>query len=473
MKRFCNLLCLFVVLCFTTALAQDAAATCSAFIEKAFADVQKVCTLTDRNQACYGYPALSATPHEGVENFTFTSPGDLANVADIDTLSLSALDSVENTWGIALIKLQANLPDTLPEQNVTFLLLGNVEIQNAVVSSDAAATIVLTAASNANIRSASSTSATVIGSLVQGDTITANGRNADGSWLRIQIPDSDMLGWVFANLVTAEGDVSALSEVDATESEVPLRPMQAFNFRTGITPTDCTEAPPDGILIQTPQGAGQINLRANDVEIQLGTTAFLQAVPDANMTISVLEGEGRVTVGNQTVVVPAGSQVNIPVDADGRPTGAIDDPQPYAESLVALLPVQILPEPITIVLLASDVQIATPTPTPTPSLPGSDFSGFTDERKVAFCNYLPFVGVTLTSSGIVPSPSEYLAQYFLGMVDDEQLLSALSQSEQVSLRLVELQQHPERGSASEMIEILAYADAVHQFCLDSRQISFP
>ena len=31
------------------------------------------------------------------------------------------------------MQLQANLPDTLPGQNVTFLLFGNVEIENAVV----------------------------------------------------------------------------------------------------------------------------------------------------------------------------------------------------------------------------------------------------------------------------------------------------------------------------------------------------
>ena len=36
-----------------------------------------------------------------------------------------------------------------------------------------------------------------------------------------------------------------------------------------------TEAPQDGILIQTPKGVGQINMRANDVDIQLGSTAYL------------------------------------------------------------------------------------------------------------------------------------------------------------------------------------------------------
>ena len=121
--------------------------------------------------------------------------------------------------------------------------------------------------------------------------MTANGRNADGSWLRIQTPDSGAIGWVFANLLTKDGDVSSLSVVDASQTDVPFTPMQAFYFSTGVTQTNCEQAPQDGILIQTPEGVGQISLRANDVDIQLGSTAFLQAQPNANMTVSVVEGK--------------------------------------------------------------------------------------------------------------------------------------------------------------------------------------
>jgi hypothetical protein len=450
MKPFRMFAYFIVTFSFTIAFAQaqDEAALCSALVENALDDMQEVCMGTGRNQACYGNMTLSATPREGVENFSFSSPGDLVDVADINTLRLSAFDSVNNTWGITLINLQANLPDTLPGQSVTFLLFGNVEIQNDVPPSDTEVTVVLTASSYANIRSAPSTSAAVIGSLAQGDTAIADGRNADSTWLHIQIPGTNAVGWVSANLVTAQSDVSVLRDIDTTEAEIPFQPMQAFYFKTGITSPQCAEVPPDGILIQTPTGAGQINLRANDVEIQLGSTAFLQAIPSANMTISVLEGEGRVTVGDQTVVVPAGSQVNIPVDADARPTGTIDNPQPYDESLVARLPVQYLPEPITVVLLGSDAQLATLTP----SSPSGDFSSFTGERKRAFCGYIP-LALTMAITSHIPSPSEYLAEQYPELVDDEQLLAALSQSEQVVREFVEQRVRNER-----------YEDEVDQFC---------
>ena len=406
MKHFRKIVYLLVLLCFTTALAQDA--TCSAIVQQALADVQQDCAPTGRNQACYGYVALNATPREGVQDFTFTKAGDLANVADIGTLRLSALDTAKNTWGIALMKLQANLPDTLPGQNVTFLLFGDVQIDNAVAPGTAAPpTVPLTANGNVNIRSAPSTSGQVAGSVAKGEALTANGRNADSTWLRIQIPDSDSQGWVFATLVTPASDVSALSVVDSTQVEIPFKPMQAFYFKTGITKTSCAEAPQDGILIQTPKGAGQINLRANDVDIQLGSTAFLQAQPSANMTVSVVEGEGHVTANGTTVTVPAGTQVTIPVDADLKPSGAPSDAKPYDQTLVDPLPVQVLPDAITI---APPATVEAPSAPGTGDLsglniPGLDTSGFGGMSEAQFC---AAVGQAFSQSGI--SISEYLTQ---------------------------------------------------------------
>jgi hypothetical protein len=347
----------FVLMCFTTLAAQTAVAqdeTCSVTVQEALAEVDEGCAETGRNQACYGYVSLEATAREGVQNFLFDKQGDLANVAEIDTLRLSALDLENDQWGIALLKLQANLPDTLPGQNVTFLLFGDVELQNAVepVDPDAAApkpvTLVATSTGGANVRSEPSTNGAIAGGLVTGETVTVNGQNADGSWLRIEIPESSALGWVSTSLLTVNGDVSTLAVVEGTEAVESFTPMQAFYFQTGITDTTCSEAPPDGILIQTPEGAGTINLRANDVDVQLGSTGFFQAVPDEAMTVSVLEGEGEVTSNGVTVTVPAGTQVTIPIDENLQPVGEPSEAQPYEETLVENLPVDVLPEQIEI-----------------------------------------------------------------------------------------------------------------------------
>jgi hypothetical protein len=272
------------LLCFTNVLAQSV--TCGALVQQAMAAVQTSCAATGRNQACYGYVSLQATPRTDVQNFSFAKAGDLANVADLASLQLTALDSAKNTWGIVLMKLQANLPDTLPGENVTFLMFGDVQIQNAVPSAPTQST-----------------------------------------------PE-------------ATADPNAL-----------LHPMQAFYFKTGIGHTSCAGAPADGLLIQSPKGAGQISLRANNVDIQLGSTAYLQAQPGANMRVEVVEGEGHLTADHKTVDIPAGSEVDVPLGDDLNADGVPSDPQAYNASEVVDLPISDLPDEITVAPPADEVII--------------------------------------------------------------------------------------------------------------------
>ncbi len=363
---------LLVLLGFTTVLAQQA--PCSDTVQQALSRVQAGCADTGRNQACYGYVSLQATPRDGVTDFQFTKAGDLANTADLQTLQLSAFDAAANTWGIALMKLQANLPDTLPGQNVTFVMFGDVNLQNAVAPSPTLPTLEVTSPIGATIHSGPANDYRAVGSLSAGSTTTADGRNDDGSWIRIRIPDSSSLGWVQANLLQSTDDLSGLDVVAADVSETSYTPMQAFYFSTGITQTTCAAAPPDGILVQTPAGVGKIDLRANDVDIQLGSTAFLQAQPGGVLTISVIEGQGTVTADGKTVTVPAGSQATVPIDANLQVAGRPNQPQPYDPSLVQSLPIQLLPITITIAPPATQDQILAAN-LPTGSVPGVNVLG--------------------------------------------------------------------------------------------------
>jgi len=335
-------LLLAVLLCFSTILAQ--ATTCSDMVTQALAAVQNVCAGTGRNQACYGNISIQVTPRENAASFSFERQGDLVDVAAVQSLRLRALDVTQNIWGVALMKLQADLPDSLPGQNVTFLLFGDVEIENAVNSS--APTVEVTPTANINIRTLPSTAGAIAGSLASGETTMANGRNAASDWLRIRIPETDAFGWVNASLVSATGDVAALNVVDSLDSETAYTPMQAFYFRTGVAGDNlgCTQAPPNGLLIQTPEGVGHINLRANDVDISLGSTAYLQAAPRGELSVNVLQGQGEVRAFGRTVVVPAGSRVAIPLNEDMEAVGAPEDPEPYDLSLLDELLIEVLPE---------------------------------------------------------------------------------------------------------------------------------
>ncbi len=127
---------LLLLIVIPVALAQPA--DCPALVTQAYESVKNACTNTGRNQSCYGNFRLTAAAREGA-NLTFEKVGDIADVATIQSLQLSPMNTAESYWGVVLMKLQANVPDSLPGQNVEVLLFGDVEITSAVDASDTSA----------------------------------------------------------------------------------------------------------------------------------------------------------------------------------------------------------------------------------------------------------------------------------------------------------------------------------------------
>src|SRR5687767_14375397 len=103
-------------------LAQENA--CPEIVQSALDTAGERCSSTGRNEACYGNVNLQAVPQSGVDNFTFSAPGDIVAVSDIEQLTLSSRVEEAGEWGVALLQLQASLPDSVPGQNVMFVLFG-------------------------------------------------------------------------------------------------------------------------------------------------------------------------------------------------------------------------------------------------------------------------------------------------------------------------------------------------------------
>lgn len=335
--------------------------TCSTLVQSALKIVDSSCNETGRNQVCYGNITLSATVTDDAPTFNFETPGDLADIIHIESLQLSVLHTPDE-WGVALMKIQANLPDTTPGQSVTMLLFGDVYIENQaeILPDPLSGTIT----ASANLRSGPSTDYRVVGAGTLNAEVVVDGRNEAGDWFRIFQSETGNLAWIFGSLIEIEGDSTSLTvvEVDDPAATGQFGSMQAFFLRTGIGDVSCQEAPPDGILIQTPEGAQTVNLSANDVRIQLGSTAFLTAVPDDFMTITLLDGQGIVTAQGRSVTVPTGLRARVPLDSDGLPSGPPELITYEAEDVRAL-PVQILENPFDI---PEPAEI--PTPPPNPSL---------------------------------------------------------------------------------------------------------
>jgi uncharacterized protein YgiM (DUF1202 family) len=332
---------------------------CPDLVSNALTSTERSCSDVTRNQACYGNFNLDVEAQDGAPAFEFEQVGDTTDLTNIQSMQLEPMDVSEGVWGIALLRVEANLPDDEAVQTVTILIFGDVEITNeanqsievgASVNSDQAV----------NVRLAPDADAVILTSLQPGTTLVVTGRNADSSWLRVRLNDGSS-GWISAPLLNVDARLDELNEVDSLSS-VDYGPMQAFVFTSGIDDRGCDEAPDSGLLIQTPAGAGEINLLINEVDIRLGSTAYLTAGPDDDGTnqlrVHTVEGTARIEAEGVAQYASAGQQVSVPLDDNMRASDQPAYPVPYDGSDAAL-PVQ---------LLEREIEIAEPL-IPDPSAP--------------------------------------------------------------------------------------------------------
>jgi hypothetical protein len=388
---WCILLGVLVTLGLATSdvAAQGSDTTCPALVQAALDAADSACNDIGRNQACYGNILIDAVGRPDATGFVFETSGDVVDVNDLESLTLAGMNVANDTWGVALMRLQANLPDTLPGQNVTFLLFGDVEITNAVEAADT--TVVAT-----------SGNALALGQMVEGAIsnerpsieYTYTGTAGDVISVRMERTSGDLDTYVSVldptgNEIAAVDDdpqlglagsiVNSLTlPVDGTYTIVATRfgfeggsssgsfslvvetgdagytaPMQAFYFRTGVGDAACAEAPESGMMVQTPEGVGEVQLLVNGVRFELASTAYLQATPGGVMTIALLEGTGRAESDGVARIIPGGSYVTVPIDMNMEASGPPSEPEPYGANQYAALPTKQLPEVIEVAPPAS------------------------------------------------------------------------------------------------------------------------
>lgn len=134
MKRYLliSFMLVFMMVGFGGVLADaDEGGACPFIVETALQAADEFCTGTGRNQICYGNVLLDATAQEQA-TFSFERIGDITDVLNLASLRVAPMNEETGEWGVAIARLQANLPDTLPGQNVTFIIFGDVELVNQV-----------------------------------------------------------------------------------------------------------------------------------------------------------------------------------------------------------------------------------------------------------------------------------------------------------------------------------------------------
>ncbi|MBK9123167.1 MAG: SH3 domain-containing protein [Chloroflexi bacterium] len=307
-------------------------APCFALVQTALQAADAACEATGRNEVCYGNVSGMATPAVGVSDLVFNQVGDIAPVGSIRALQLSPLNEVRQEWGVAVMRLQANLPDTLPGQNVTFVLFGDVTIEDATRDQARVPGQVRVAS---NVRYLPSGDADVVGSLRRGQTalVTGKAESTTGSlWYRVKYDHyRTRTGWVLGELIDVDAEL--LPEVERTS--LVANPMQAFYFRTGIGRQTCEEAPSDGVVVQTPEGVGMVTFNVNGVDVSLGSTAVITDTEDG-LSFALMEGRGMIRAqGVMRVLVP-GSETIVRMDEQFHAAEAPTMPQPIAPEMFAM-----------------------------------------------------------------------------------------------------------------------------------------
>ncbi len=225
-----------IVLLGTTVMAQSA---CADIVTRALEKTSTVCQNPIRNTICYGNGLIFAQAQTGVI-LDFDGEGDVAAIEDFAGITHTSLDETTEIWGVSLMSLQADLPDTLPGQAVQVIVFGSVEVD----------------------------------------------------------------------------DVS----------------LNAFRFTTGVGASSCTEAPSNGIMVRTPEGVAQVTLNINEVEISMGSTAFIAANEQEGMTVTMLDGTARVTAQGVSQSVNFSQKLNIPLTRDPNNNLVPSAPPTPAES---------------------------------------------------------------------------------------------------------------------------------------------
>ncbi|MBZ0286399.1 MAG: hypothetical protein K8I30_02205, partial [Anaerolineae bacterium] len=186
--------------------------------------------------------------------------------------------------------------------------------------------------------------------------VIANGRTADGAWLRVQVPDSEEYGWASREVVAAQGN---LDELVVVGIETPIyNPFQVMTVSTEDAGL-CDGSVPGGLLIQSPNVEDQVQMYINSVDVRLSGTAYLDTLTADYLTVTLLDGSADIRAGGEDRFVPAGSRALIPIDPEfGQVDGAPSPAEPYDINRLTGLPINNLPGRLTIAEALTTEQIA-------------------------------------------------------------------------------------------------------------------
>ncbi len=288
----------FATLMLLTITIQTIAQTtgeCPPLVELALDALGQNCASLDNNNACYGYQQVDSTFTFDVGADYFNTPSDRADLTTVQTIRTSPLDELIEQWGIAVMNVQANVPNTAPGQAVTFVMLGDAAVENQVDSTSVPPEvdpITVRLQQSTPIRSNPTNASNAIATIEAGVTFDTDAISRDAEWLRVLV--DGRAGWLSREAIIP----------DPTLDNLPIftvatrTPMQSFYFSTGFGEPACNEAP-NIIGVRSPENL-QVDLTVNGVDIRIGSTISFMNLDSEHIMMMVHEGS-LLTVDGQAI----------------------------------------------------------------------------------------------------------------------------------------------------------------------------
>lgn len=346
---------------------------CPALVQRALFELGNNCAGLAQGYACYGFPNVSARFYDASLSSLFSQPADRVVLSALQTLQTSPLNLTTAQWGIGVMHIHSNLPNSPPDDGVVALLLGDVRVDNAVEAENilqSAAPIAVVTRINVSMHSGPSLEDPVIGTVPAGIVLQATALSLDRAWLRLRSLEP---AWVRREVVNVPPDIDTLPVVSA----LSRFPMQSFYFQTGIGEPLCQEAP--SILALQSIGSTSAYFTINGAQVRLGppaTLITLQSQSPTRIDVAVHAGvletqDGRVAYEGQTL--------SAALDDDDRSVvGWADQARPVtpSEILLGIIAQEVYynlaePQIPTIPLLPATPQ---PVPYTPPAIPGGTSS---------------------------------------------------------------------------------------------------
>ncbi|TVR22929.1 MAG: hypothetical protein EA396_04855 [Anaerolineaceae bacterium] len=273
----------------------------NAFVKSALVSANDICGAMLWDTVCYvgredavlraialqdGQPVLREI--EGTES-----------LEDIIALQVGVLpDGSFDPFSVAVLNIQANLPDSNTSEDVKLVVFGGATVVNL---SPPQTTLIMQTqpditAERINMRERPLSDAFINGAIAVGEPVRVVGRTADGDWLRVQVPrDPSRTGWVprtfllpfgYNPQVLTNADFNAWQQLPVSDPAQPyFTNMQSIEVSFAESDRDSL----NGLLIQTSPSRISINVAINGAlfEVAGGSLFFwrgsfndLEAVSD-------------------------------------------------------------------------------------------------------------------------------------------------------------------------------------------------